>query len=95
MIYVWDSEVGPVLNFTVKDSGTAVNITGATVELIVDGLEDFTCTLVVAASGTCKYTMTAGDFPVGKRDAQLKITDSGSNVFYSQKFTLESKRTVG
>jgi len=71
------------INFTVyNNDGTAYNLTGLTVKLhvwkagipgtlIVDG----SCTLVVAASGTCKYTVASGDFDtVGVYLWELEMT---------------------
>ena len=74
------------LNFTVKDSaGAAYNLTGYTVTLkvweagvsgtlILSGA----CSIDVAASGTCHYTITATDFTsVADYKMELELTKSG------------------
>lgn len=79
--YNWDA------NFTITDStGTAYNLTGYTItfkmwregdkgNLVVNG----TGSIVVAASGTCKYTSVAADFAVaGDYLAEIELTKSGT-----------------
>ena len=81
----YEGDYGYDLMFTVTDvDDNAFNLTGATVKfkmashtattLKIDG----TCTLVVAASGTCAYTVVSGDFDTtGDYKAELEITISG------------------
>jgi len=76
------------LNFTLHDaSGVAVNLTGATLKfkaqksdeatLAVDG----TMTLVVPASGTCKYQVTVTDFDeAGTYNAEIQVTFSDDQI---------------
>ena len=76
-------DYGYYLDFTVKDSGgTAYNLTGYTIKLKVWApgapgtlLTDGACTIVVAASGTCRYAVTSADFTAtGKYMAELELT---------------------
>ena len=68
---VAQNDKGYYLNFTVlANDGTAFNLTGYTIKLKVWKpdfpsalLVDGSCTIVVAASGTCKYLIVDGDFP--------------------------------
>jgi hypothetical protein len=77
------NDKGYYLSWTVKDSaGDAYNLTDYTIKLkvwsagrpgtlIVDG----TCNIVVAASGTCRYLVTATDFTLkGTHSAELELT---------------------
>ena len=88
---------GYYLNFTVKNSdATAFDLTGYTIalkvwpptkptELIMSG----TVSIVTAASGTCRYSIVAGDFAsVGLYNAELELTASGV-IESCIKFTLE------
>ena len=88
---------GYYLNFTVQDSaGDAYNLTGYTIKLKVwvDGrpdslMVDGTGEIVVAASGTCRYLVTATDFTAkGTYSAEIELTKTG--IAESAKvFTLE------
>lgn len=85
---LYESEVGVELQFTIKDPNVAVDLTGTTIELLVDGTAAKTCTIVDATEGKCKYVVQSADFATGTRKAQIKIT-SGSNIYYTDTFTLE------
>ena len=74
------------LNFTVRDSdGDAYNLTGYTIKLKVWSpnnpsilMVNGTCSILVAASGTCKYTVANGDFnSVGNYLFELELTKTG------------------
>src|SRR3990172_9451908 len=82
-------EVGYDINFTVKNNaGTAFDLTGYTITfktwregipgtLIING----TGSIVVAASGTCKYTVVEGNTATpGEYLAELELTKTGVNV---------------
>lgn len=80
------NDFGYYLNFTVQDSTeTAYNLTGYTIKLKVWRpnqpsalLTNGSCDIVVAASGTCKYLVTASDFTApGLFDMELELTKSG------------------
>ena len=77
------SDKGFILNFTIQDSsGTAYNLTGYTIKLKVWSpgvpgtlLLTGTCTILIAANGTCYYTVAATDFAsVGRFQAELELT---------------------
>jgi hypothetical protein len=78
-------DYGYDINFTVKDAdAVAYNLTGYTITLkvwskgVAGLLLSGACTIVVAASGTCKYSVAAGNFSVaGTYDAELELTKSG------------------
>jgi hypothetical protein len=80
------NDKGYYLNFTVQYAdGTAFNLTGYTIGVKVwaPGRPDNpvlsgTGAIVVAASGTCKYLITATDFPnAGLYNLELELTQSG------------------
>jgi hypothetical protein len=76
---------GHDVNFTVTQGGAAKNLTGYTVTWKVwndDGLHlAEACTLVVAADGTCKYTVQDGDFDdEAAYEWELELTKSGEKV---------------
>jgi len=85
------------IEFIVKDySGTVVDLTdvseiklkaatvgGTTLEL------DDDCTIVDAASGTCKYTVQSGELAtVGLYHAELQITYSGGKIITTKRFDI-------
>lgn len=81
----WEDEQ---LKFTIKQNGTAVDITGATVDFYVysgiDGSEllDITGSIITAASGTCKATISSAQsalLDVGRHYCELWITDISGN----------------
>ncbi len=95
------NDKGYYLSFTVKDSaGDAYNLTDYTIKLkvwsagspstlIVDG----TCSIVVAASGTCRYLVTATDFTVkGLYSAELELTKTDV-IESTTAFTIEVKES--
>lgn len=80
-------DFGYDLNFTITDSdGTAYNLTGytATLKVWAKGdpstlTVDAPTTLVVAASGTCKYEIVDGDFgSKGFYNFELELTKAGA-----------------
>jgi len=95
-IALYEVEADVVLHFNIDDEdGTDVNITGGSVDLIVQGLADFSCSITGGSTGEAEYTVVAGDFPDGEYEAQLKVLDSaGDGPFYSNKFRLISKKVV-
>lgn len=91
------ADKGFYLSFTVTDSaGTAYNLTDYTIKLkvwntgrpgtlIVDG----TCAIVVAASGTCRYSVAATDFTLkGTYSAELELTKTDI-IESTRMFTIE------
>lgn len=77
-----EDDQGFDLNFTVQNADeTVFNLTGATVvfKMALPGSAvskiSEECTLVVPASGTCKYTVQTGDLDTpGIYNAELQIT---------------------
>jgi len=91
------NDKGYYLSWTVKDSaGDVYSLTDYTIKLkvwaagrpgtlIVDG----TCTPVVAASGTCRYLVTATDFTLkGTYSAELELTKTDT-IESTRMFTIE------
>lgn len=84
------------INFTVKDyAGVVVDLTNSTIKLraaTVGGTSlelDVNCALVVAASGTCKYTVQNGELAtVGLYHAELQITYSGGKIITTKRFDI-------
>ncbi len=80
------SDYGYELNFTVQtSSGSAYDLTDYTIKLKVwaPGIPSTlilngSCSIIVAASGTCKYNVASGDFAtIGKYLAELEMTKAG------------------
>lgn len=96
------ADYGYAIAFTVQDStGTAYNLTGYTVTLRVweeylntpKSLFTGACTITVAASGTCSYSVASGNFPsVGTYKAELELTKT-SVVESTASFTIEVKES--
>lgn len=100
MIHVGD--VGTIFTATVKDGGTAVDITGAAVRFLFNPpggvVKDKLGVLLVAASGTVTYTTVANDLDVsGAWTVQLKVTTVTSQIFYADlhKFTVGGQLATG
>ena len=84
-IITYKGDLGYDLMFTVSDADDdAFNLTGSVVtfQMAEEGSTTLkvnsACTLVVAANGTCAYTMVTGDLDTaGEYIAQLKIAITG------------------
>jgi hypothetical protein len=82
---VTQGSYGYDINFTVTSGGSAKNLMGYTVTWKIwndDGLLlSGALSLVVAASGTCKYTVQEGDFDVlAEYNWLLQLTKAGEKV---------------
>jgi len=91
------NDIGYNLNFTIKeDDGTAVTLTGYTITFKVwqagypgTLIVNDACTIDVAASGTCHYTIQAGDFAdMDDLKFDLVLTKAGV-ILSSKKYSLE------
>jgi hypothetical protein len=84
-------DVGVALQFTVEgEDGAALDLTSATVQLIVRGnaRSPFLCAVTGASAGQCEYVVVPDDFPnEGVFDCQIVITKPG-NIRYTRWFTL-------
>ena len=94
-------DVGCLLSFTITDqSGSALNLTGATVTLTIAGGDISTkheraCTIDSAVNGTCHYILIAADTAVaGKYSIEANIAYSGSNFTTVTKGELEVLDTL-
>ena len=93
-------DYGFYLNFTIQDSDEAAyDITSYTVKLKVwkkdtAGLVlDGTCNIVVAGSGTCRYSVQSGDFShKGVYDAEIELTKAAERSA-TETFTIEVKES--
>lgn len=78
----------PDLEFTIKQDGSVVDLTGATVKFYMKNRDTGTvkingvaCTIVSASAGTCKYVWQSGDTDtVGTYQAEVEVTFSGGTV---------------
>ena len=72
------------LTITDKDSGAAINLTGATVTLRWKNssgtLVSRTMTVVTAASGICEYQFAAGELFAPKMRLEAEVVDSGGKI---------------
>lgn len=89
-------DYGFYLYFTVQDStGTAFDLTDYTVTFKVWAQQvdptpvvDHACTIIVAASGTCKYLVETGNFDVaGDYYWEIELTKTGA-VESTRRYTL-------
>lgn len=103
--YDWGIHQGNTLdiNFTVTDAdGNAVNLTDATIQFTVSSTLNAepkftkTCTIDVAASGTCHATLTAEDTDTaGVYTSELVIKWAGESlVITSEKMSGNIERTM-
>lgn len=100
-----EDNTAPAYQITCKRDGTAIDLTGATVELIIENKSTGsitntghqTCTIVTASSGIISYAAEAGDFSeAGTYVGDVKITYNGGGVeiLYSQvKWKVRAKIT--
>jgi len=75
--------VGKIFELTIveSDGETPVDITGATVELIVERNETKTCAVVDGPAGRADYEVVDGDYPdAGVYTAAVFITDLPGGV---------------
>lgn len=99
--HVVEGTVGYDQPFTIESpSGTAKNLTGYTLTMYVwnpgesSELFNGTCTTLVAASGTCKYTFATGDVDDAAVELNveylwsIKLT-KGSEVLFTTPQTLD------
>lgn len=79
----------PDLALTLQRDSTAIDLTGATVDLIITNANTGevtntghqACTVVTAAAGTVTYAAAAGDFPdEGRYVGELKVNYTGGKV---------------
>lgn len=92
----FNKDVGVILKFVLnKPDGTAQDLTGGTVTLLVvadaTGVavtgSPFATTITDAVNGKVEKTVAANDFPTGMYRAQLKAV-VGANTFHSDVFFL-------
>lgn len=84
----------PTFVITCTRDGSAIDLTGATVTLIlkksggsITNTGHQTCTLVTAASGVISYTATSVDFPNAGRyigDVRVVYSGGGIEILYQQ-----------
>lgn len=78
----------PILEATLSDQDGPINLTGATVKLIMKGKGTAsgttisgTCVIVSAAAGTVSYSWLTGNTDVvGSYDLEFQITYSGGGI---------------
>lgn len=90
----------PAFDLTLKRAGEAINLTGASVQIIIAKGSTITqvggtCTIVGASTGEINYSPISSDFPLqGKYKADVKITYSGGTteiVYEQQNFNVRKK----
>lgn len=100
-IKIVEDNTAPGILLTAQRDGVAIDLTGATVDLIIAKGSTITntghqgCTLVTPTSGRVQYDPQAGDFSTpGTYKADLRITyaDASVEVLYDQlKFQVRRK----
>lgn len=92
--FFFNEDVGATLNFVVRTpAGVAYDLTATTVELLVEGLDTFTCTVTGATDGEAEYAVQADEFPEGSYRAHLRITD-GSDVLHTSVFKINVGKAI-
>jgi hypothetical protein len=82
----------PPLTITCQRDGTAINLTGCTIELIISGSGTITqsggnATVTDASNGIITYTPLATDFPTAggyKCDVKVTYSDLSVEILYQQ-----------
>ena len=97
-------DYGYAINFSVKqsDESTAEDLTDIEeIKFLVRPVDsqinivDGTCVVVLAASGTCKYTVGLTDFAEeGNFIGALRLTYSGTKRVTSREFSISVKKTL-
>lgn len=84
-----EENTAPAYQITCQRDGTAIDLTGATVDLIIENKSTGSitnaghqgCTILTPASGIISYAAEATDFPsAGTYVADVKITYNGGGV---------------
>lgn len=84
-----EDNTAPAYQITCQRDGTAINLTGASVDLIIENKSTGSitntghqgCTIVTATSGIISYAAEAGDFSsAGTYVGDVKVTYSGGGV---------------
>lgn len=100
-IKIVEDNTAPSLLLTAQREGTAIDVTGCTVALVISKGNVITntghqnCTLVTPTSGRVQYDPQAGDFStpgVYKADLRITYADSTVETLYDQlKFQVRRK----
>ena len=95
-VSLFDFTIGKALNFIVTSGGSAVDLTGANVTILVDNNIEYPASIVSALSGTVRYTVSAGDFPNPQQlTGQLRVS-FGTNRFFSvSTFDILVRKSIG
>ncbi len=98
VIEIPQNDVGAEIGFTVLErDGSIKNLTGYTPHFIIWTLGtpgtlllDGTCVIVVAASGTCKYTTVLGDINMDpdRYQGEIELTNVGGDRLSTLPFTV-------
>lgn len=93
--FLFDLDDQPVLEFTVlRRDGTVYDLTGASVDLLVEGVGEFPCSVTTPTEGLCERTVDVGDFPVaGRYRSQLRISGGGS-TFHTDIFVVQVSESI-
>ncbi|HXH10799.1 MAG TPA: hypothetical protein VNP04_13685 [Alphaproteobacteria bacterium] len=93
-IEFFDRDVGVSISAIVAVSGSAVNLSGAAVTLLVAPQRAFAMSIISAASGTVEYTVSAGDFPFATQYLCQIRWSAGSGTFHLSTFLVTVKRSL-
>lgn len=93
--FLFDLDDQAVLQFTIlQRDQTPYNLTGTTVNMLVEGVDTFPCTITGATAGTVERTVAVGDFPqAGRYRAQLRVTGVG-NIFHTDIFVIQVSESI-
>lgn len=93
-VLLFNADVGATLQFTIlKGDGTPYDITGDTVTLLVEGIDEFACSVIDGPTGRADYVVAANDFQPGTYRAQIK-TVVGGVTLHSPHFHIQVGQVV-
>lgn len=88
-IKMFQNDTAPARVFVLKENGTVINLTGATVKFkifdnttnTVTNAANQTCALTSATAGKVTYTFVTGDLPsAGTYACEVEVTYSGGKI---------------
>lgn len=93
-VLFFNADVGATLEFTILEAdGTPYDITGDTITLLVEGVDEFSCTVIDGPTGRADYVVAANDFQPGTYRAQIK-TVVGAVTLHSPHFHIQVGQVV-
>lgn len=91
---IYDKDVGRALKYTLTDEGAVKDLTGHTVELLIEGEPVRTLAIISPpTAGRAQYVLLQDDFPAGWYEAQLRVRIGSTIVGHTDMYQIHSKRS--